>query len=84
MQIGSQRRRRSSAPASTSFVTKYLVAVSNDGTHYGPPRPVYVYDSSCQNYVVLGNGDLLFSLKVCIYHSTIYMIVHTYAMTSIV
>ncbi|XP_060602133.1 uncharacterized protein LOC132755297 isoform X2 [Ruditapes philippinarum] len=57
------KRRKKRDVISNTFTVRYSVSISNDGIHYGPGRNVHVFDSTCQSYVMMPTGDLIFSLK---------------------
>jgi hypothetical protein len=59
-----EKRRKKRDVNSNTFTVRYSVSISNDGIHYGPSRNVHVFDSTCQSYVMMPTGDLLFNLKV--------------------
>ncbi|XP_053388311.1 von Willebrand factor D and EGF domain-containing protein-like, partial [Mercenaria mercenaria] len=56
-----ERRKRSTEPS--GFTVRYSISISNDGIHFGPSRNVHVFDSTCQTYVVMANGEWMFSLR---------------------
>ncbi|XP_053403283.1 uncharacterized protein LOC123555247 [Mercenaria mercenaria] len=56
-----ERRKRSTEPS--GFTVRYSISISNDGLHFGPSRNVHVFDSTCQTYVVMANGEWMFSLR---------------------
>ncbi|XP_060581447.1 von Willebrand factor D and EGF domain-containing protein-like [Ruditapes philippinarum] len=58
-----EKRRKKRDVNSNTFTVRYSVSISNDGIHYGPSRNVHVFDSTCQSYVMMPTGDLLFNLK---------------------
>ncbi|XP_060581457.1 uncharacterized protein LOC132738052 [Ruditapes philippinarum] len=58
-----EKRRKKRDVTCNTFTVRYSVSISNDGIHYGPSRHVLVFDSTCQSFVVMPTGDLLFSLK---------------------
>jgi hypothetical protein len=59
-----EKRRKKRDVTSYTFTVRYSVSISNDGIHFGPSRDVHVFDSTCQSYVMMNTGDLIFSLKV--------------------
>ncbi|XP_060602135.1 von Willebrand factor D and EGF domain-containing protein-like [Ruditapes philippinarum] len=58
-----EKRKKKRAVTSNTFTVRYSVSISNDGIHYGPSRNVHVFDSTCQSYVNMPTGYLIFSLK---------------------
>ncbi|XP_060590586.1 uncharacterized protein LOC132745655 [Ruditapes philippinarum] len=58
-----EKRRKKRDVTSDWFTVRYSVSISNDGIHFGRSRNVHVFDSTCQSFVMMQTGDLLFSLK---------------------
>ena len=61
-----RKQKKRSLPTETSFVYGYTVYVSNDGTHYGDGKDIYIYNSECQFPVLTDDGHAIFEIVVCV------------------
>jgi hypothetical protein len=53
-----QRSKRSTEDSQPS-VLMFDFVISNDGENFGQSKSVYVYDSTCLNYVITGDGEIV-------------------------
>ena len=59
-----KERTKRSLSAENGFVYGYTVYVSNDGTHYGEGKEIYIFNSACQS-PVWNVENATFEITVC-------------------